>query len=224
MEYLECKAFFNYFLSLEKDVFQTETYVAFHEKNYGVFSIEFSKLLVSICCEVETVLKKICYELNPSKRYENIIHYKSCISEQFHYFAIESVYFRSMNKIISPWLAWSENNQLIWWQNYTQVKHNRADDDKEGNPIFFKANLENVLTALAALYIAEEYLFYLCEKKYKYSPSKESYAMLSLISEKLIMKRWERCYLEFMGNKWCDLGVIDALMLKQSDSESEEFQ
>lgn len=223
MKYMECKAFYNYFLSLEKDVFQTETYVAFHERNFGAFSIEFSKQLLSICSEVETVLKKICYELNPQKHYENIMNYKTCISEHFKYFATESVYFRSIHKSISPWIEWSNNNQLIWWKAYTQVKHNRADDDEEGNPIFFKANLENVLNALAALYVAEEYLFYICEKKYKYSPGNESYALQSLISEKLMMKNWERCYLSFMGNKWCDLRALDAIMEMRSDSEKEAF-
>ena len=71
MNYLECKSFFNYYLSIEKDCFITEPYTAFHEKNFHTFSIEYAKLLLSICCEIETVLKKICFELDPDGKYEN---------------------------------------------------------------------------------------------------------------------------------------------------------
>jgi len=212
MEYLECKSLFDYYLSLEKDFFDTEYYIAFHEKNFKAFSIEFAKQLLSISSEVESVLKKICAELDQTKVYKNIDDYRACITEKFKFFENESVYFRNMHTTFCPWLSWGESKNPDWWRDYNQVKHKRAELDSAGDMNFFRSNLENVLNALAALYIAEEYLFYLCEKKYKYSENNQSYALENLRSDKLIMKDWMKSYKFFMGNKWCDLGVLDNLM------------
>ncbi|PKM38675.1 MAG: hypothetical protein CVV04_13845 [Firmicutes bacterium HGW-Firmicutes-9] len=217
MTYLECKSFFDYYLSLEKDFLQTETYVAFHSNNYEVFSIEFSKQFLSISCEVETVLKKICLELNSEKSYEKITQYRDCVVEHLKYFSSESVYFIKPHVILQPWLSWSESKPLDWWQDYTKVKHRRADTDEAGNPIFFRANLRNLLNALAALYIAEEYLFYLVEKKYGQYSNNKSYALQHLKSDALIMKDWSKCYLNFQGDYWCDIGRLDKIMVDRSE-------
>ncbi len=212
MTYLECKSFFDYYLALEKDFFQTDTFVAFHENNYETFSIEFSKQFLSISCEVETVLKKICYELNPGNNYTTIDKYRDCLIEHLKYFSFEEVHFVRPNLAFQPWLAWSELKPLIWWQDYQKVKHRRAEKDDAGVPNFYRANLRNLLSAIAALYIAEEYLFYLYEKKHGHPDNEKSYVLQYLKSENLVIKGWSKCYLNFQGNYWCDLRKLNEIM------------
>lgn len=217
MEYLECKSFFDYYLSLEKDCFDTEYYIAFHEKNFSAFSVEFAKQLLSLCSEVESVLKKICALLDQTKAFRNIDDYRECITGNFKFFASESVYFMNMHATLKPWLNWSKSMNPDWWHDYNQVKHKRTELDNAGELNFFRSNLENVLNALAALYVAEEYLFYLCERNFKYSEDNQSYALENLKSDKLIMKDWMKSYRFFMGSKWCDLGVLNKLMDERQD-------
>ena len=212
MEYLECKAFYNYYLSLEKDCFATEQYAAFHEINFRTFSIEYAKLLLSLCCEIETVLKKICFELNLDQKYRNIAQYRNCIREKLLFFSDEVVYFKNIHKEFSPWLSWKELKTPVWWNQYNAIKHKRAECDTSGTPNFFHANQENVLNALAALYVSEQYLFYLCEIKYKYSKDNKSQALQYLSSNELIIKAWNRCYLSFMGSSWVDINCLRRLM------------
>lgn len=51
---------------------------------------------------------------------------------------------------LTPFLNWKEDKSPFWWENYNDVKHGRLNN-------FMVGNLENVLNALAALYILERY-------------------------------------------------------------------
>ena len=49
-----------------------------------------------------------------------------------------------------PFNSWNASQSPIWWTNYNKLKHGRLNN-------FMVGNLENVLSALAALYILERY-------------------------------------------------------------------
>lgn len=62
---------------------------------------------------------------------------------------------------MNPWQGWSSQSPT-WWSIYNGVKHNRGKKEKyDGvtNENYKFANLETTVTALAALYILELYLF-----------------------------------------------------------------
>ena len=42
-----------------------------------------------------------------------------------------------------------------WWTAYNKVKHERTSPYKEGKTNYSRANLENLILAMAALYIIE---------------------------------------------------------------------
>ena len=46
-----------YFLSIEKDILKISDYVELHSENYKVFSTELTKTYLTICSEIDVVLK-----------------------------------------------------------------------------------------------------------------------------------------------------------------------
>lgn len=46
-----------------------------------------------------------------------------------------------------------------WWQAYNDIKHRRMGTNKAGRYNYTKANLKNVLHAMAALYILNRKLY-----------------------------------------------------------------
>lgn len=139
-----CKLHWNYYLALEKDFLDTERYVSFDlgdnylytsqtVTDYGnsnTFSNEFIKQYQAICSEVDVVLKSICKELG-NANLVNIKQYTELVLRQ----------------------GWKSNqyNSPNWWKQYNDVKHERLEN-------FRKANLKNVVNALAGLYTLELYL------------------------------------------------------------------
>lgn len=160
-----CRLHWSYYLVLEKDFLDTERYISFDlGDNYlydshavsdlgnsNTFSNEFVKQYQAICSEVDVVLKSVCKELgdttaNSMPDYTDLVlNYWSDLSNQkVRMNAIELQSFKN----------WQSNPTYIapdWWSPYNHVKHARLEN-------FRKANLKNVVNALAGLYILESYL------------------------------------------------------------------
>lgn len=159
-----CKLHWSYYLALEKDFLATERYVSFDlgdnyldasqtVTDYGnsnVFSNEFIKQYQAICSEVDVILKSICKELENASvskmpQYTELVlkHWGDLPNQKVRMKAIE----------LEPLGIWKTNphNSPNWWRGYNSVKHDRL-----GN--FKRANLKNVVNALAGLYTLELYL------------------------------------------------------------------
>lgn len=159
-----CKLHWSYYLALEKDFLATERYVSFDlgdnyldasktANDYGnsnVFSNEFIKQYQAICSEVDVVLKSICKELGNASvgkmpLYTELVlgHWKELPNQKVRMKAIE----------LQPLGNWKVNpyNSPEWWKEYNSVKHDRLGNLK-------RANLKNVVNALAGLYTLELYL------------------------------------------------------------------
>ena len=54
----------SYFQSFEKDIEQLSRYVNISEDNYSVYSVELTRLYLSICSEVDVALKVLCSTLS----------------------------------------------------------------------------------------------------------------------------------------------------------------
>lgn len=145
--------YWNYYLSLEDDIARTSNYVE-PKGQENVYSIEFAKILVLACIEVESVLKQLAFEIKGSKQ-NGMSDYITVILEEWPDLPTASVYISRTDKTVKPFDGLSlTSDKLDWWNSYGEIKHGRGYT-------FEKANYSNAIMALSALYIL---IFYLAEK------------------------------------------------------------
>lgn len=160
-----CKHHWEYYLVLERDFLQSERYVSFElgedylydgieHDDYGnstTFSDEFIKQYQAICSEVDVILKSICTELgNPSA--DDMQHgYTPTVLQTWANVITQKVKFKDVE--LQPFSNWKQSPDYKspdWWTPYNKVKHKRVHN-------YRKANLKNVVNALAGLYILENF-------------------------------------------------------------------
>ena len=143
-----------YYLSISKDMENTSLYVEPREQE-NVYSLEFCKIIVLSCVELETVLKAICYKAEGGK-HGDIGDYKKVILSHFPKIVEAEVIVSRYEKTIKPFESW--NNRLFWWDAYQTVKHGFGDSFKAGT-------YKNAVYALAALYISILYYMRITNSK-----------------------------------------------------------
>ena len=168
------KSYWNYYIELEDQLLETKKYVDFDESNYKTFSVEYLKLLQATCSEIDVVGKIIAeYYDNSFKKVENknIQKWGLLVHSAFPEIETSTVSFLN-DKEIAPWTNWDyetyydKGNKFryrlkdgkktpAWWMAYNKVKHERTSPYKEGKTNYSRANLENLILAMAALYIIE---------------------------------------------------------------------
>ncbi len=142
----------NYFLALESDLADISRFIEFSPANFKTFSIELSHLLLSTASEIDVVAKQLCNIVAPSRQAENIQQYREILNSTYSEMANLSVFLPRYNLQITPWHEWTNEATPQWWSDHNKVKHDRAEN-------FDKANLENVLNALAGLFILLLYFY-----------------------------------------------------------------
>ncbi len=152
-QYKDVSNHWNYFLALEDDLAQVSRYIEFDESNYGTYSIELAHLLLAAASEVEVVLKALCNEVSPEKSHTGIRTLRETIQGKQAHLIREYCTISRYGLKLTPWVEWDRNSTSnpIWWRSYNRVKHHRGSD-------FKKANLKNVLNAMAGLALANLYL------------------------------------------------------------------
>ena len=146
-----CKAYWSYYLILEKDFLDTERYVTFDIENDSCYSTEFVKQYQAICSEIDVILKSICKEINSDSTAKKMDQYSPEIISYWPHIGEQKVKMRDIElQPLAAWTSATEYHPLVWWSEYNGVKHERLSHYKQ-------ANLRNVYHALAALYIFEQY-------------------------------------------------------------------
>ena len=150
---------------LEKDFLQAERYVSFElgenylydgiehndSGNSTTFSDEFIKQYQAICSEVDVILKSICTELGNTTADDMQYGYTPTILQNWTNIISQKVKFKDVE--LQPFSNWKHSPDYKspdWWTPYNKVKHKRVHN-------YRKANLKNVVNALAGLYILENY-------------------------------------------------------------------
>lgn len=144
-----------YYKILENEFIKLLDYIELSDKNLSTFSINNYKLLTNICIEVENNLKGIIlsnnYETNKKDLsmmdYSNLDKY---LKLKEYKVELNIFYFQ---KELKPFIR-GKDNQLKWYKAYNKLKHNRSKN------IEF-ATIENIINALAGLYILLYAQFYL---------------------------------------------------------------
>ena len=140
-----------FYLRLENDFIKSLNYVEFTTDNYSTYSIEFERLLLSICSEVDVLCKLLCKEIAPAQSPSKIFEYTSILCG-FSDFASSKVRFERTGLEIAPFSTMTPQCSPSWWQAYNKVKHARTENENYKN-----GNLENVFMSLSALYILNRY-------------------------------------------------------------------
>lgn len=225
------KEYFDYYLELENDFFDTESYVTIEEDNYKTYSIQYTKLYLSICGEIDCILKELCRNIDSTNIANSINSYYPIVTKSFENFKQEGVYFKKEKIELYPWEEWKEELSPKWWKYYNKIKHQRLDEEPDTNTPYYKfANLENVLNALAALYIVEQYYIYsydfLAEAKIpqelansfitleEIADNEKQFAMYEFTSQRCCMKRWtdNTCYISTSVDPYADLEGLDYIV------------
>lgn len=140
----DIKDSWNYFRSLSDDMAQTARYVEpIGQEN--VYSIEFAKIIILSCTELESVFKALCLGIDGSKC-GNIGQYKEKILGRFPLIVEAVVEIPRSGTQLKPFEGWG-SGPLSWWDAYTDVKHTRGK-------LFNQASYQNAVYALSALYIS----------------------------------------------------------------------
>jgi hypothetical protein len=166
--------YWEYFIVLENEFNDTEKYLTIDEDNYKSFSVEYAKLMQTICSEIDVLSKEYCRFLNEDYKADTIAKYAYIITENRNDILNQEVLLiKKKHLIFKPWENWqytinTDKNGIErvngtppkWWTMYNKIKHERTTFSKSLNKHFFKfANQENVLNALSALFILEMYFY-----------------------------------------------------------------
>jgi hypothetical protein len=170
------KSYWNYYIELEQQVWDTRRYVDFNKKNNRTFSMEYLKLLQAICSEIDVLAKVVASYIDPSFKGTNINHWGYAIQQSFSGIQNAIVMFNDDYEI-QPWKNWfyeaiekEENGKKKisiklkakasnpqWWTSYNKSKHERTSSYNNSCTNYERANLKHVSEALAALYILEKW-------------------------------------------------------------------
>ena len=221
--------YFLYYLELEKEFFKTESYVTIEKDNFKTYSIKYNMLYQSICSEIDCLLKELCNLIDPIIEVKKIPQYYDIVTKKYKKFIKETVIFNNSKIQVRPWLKWTKEKAPEWWTHYNNIKHHRFEKDKKNNYNYKNANLKNLINALAALYIVEQYYIF----SYDYSNEinnlgiindKDTYnkelltrknrAFLINHSIKCTMKRWldKGCYTSFMGQEYFNIDTLNKII------------
>ncbi|KDM91196.1 hypothetical protein [Photobacterium galatheae] len=138
--------FLAYYKTFEDDIDKLSRYIEISEDNFKVYSIELTRLYLSICSEVDVVMKLLCGLLTDNKsKPKNMCSCLEIIVEHMPEFVDQQVSCAGLKRNFKPWAEVTEEKRPSWWVYHNKVKHDRSKN-------YAKANLNNVLLALAGLF------------------------------------------------------------------------
>ncbi len=141
---------------MDKDLKATLRYVELDKKNYKTFSLEYVRLILSICAEVEVICKIICSNIDPGVDYSeyNLPQMAGVILQKYPKIIELEISVPFISESILPFENWEkiltdsgddQRNMPPWWSDYNHIKHAR---DKN----YHRANLKNALFSLSGLF------------------------------------------------------------------------
>ncbi|HOR22748.1 MAG TPA: hypothetical protein PLY43_08485 [Ruminococcus sp.] len=151
---------------LEDKVIDSSDYVSIEPTNYATFSANYIFLLLSICSEIDSVSAEYCKLISAdSGNVGGIINKIELIISKHPNLRNKRIDTKEPfeRQSFVPFAKLEKDNSS-WWSDYNKIKHNRTEKDSNGRYNYQKANLKNVLHAIASLYI----LLFLIGKEFGY--------------------------------------------------------
>jgi hypothetical protein len=165
--------YWKYYLNLEKEVLATFEYSTLDKLNASNFSIEYAKLLQTICSEIDVVSKAYC-DYPGTSNMDKMPKYASVITvHRPNIKTIEVDCLENRNCKYKPFIVWEFNaNTSVngitritgtppsWWTIYNKVKHERRSMNSTHRKENYKlANQDNVMNAIAGLFLIEMHFY-----------------------------------------------------------------
>ena len=143
----------DYFRTVESDLEQSLRYVECHKDNDGTYSLEFARLIMAACAEIDTVCKQLCRCIAPTKcQPERLPDYSEVILPRYSSLPEIGITIPRYERLVRPWQGWTKDSSPEWWRAYNKIKHTRTEH-------FHLANLTNALGAVAGLMAMVLYLY-----------------------------------------------------------------
>ncbi len=145
---------------INEELGSASRYVEPVEENFSTYSLEFAKILLASCAEVEAVAKLLCGIINPNSRIDeqdanvNMKAISKVIVSRFPEINHAKATIVSTEIDIFPFDVWvSENIKApSWWLAYDKIKHER-------HHYFSYATYKNAIDSTAAMLILNCYLY-----------------------------------------------------------------
>lgn len=141
---VEVDTHWNYFLSLEEDFLHISRFIQFHKDNNETYSIEFARLILAACSEVDVVAKSITKVLG--RPTEKIHEHMAALLSAHPDIPKHKVIMDRFGMDVMPWDNWAQGNTPDWWKSHNAIKHDRGNHFKE-------ANLMNTFRSISGLFI-----------------------------------------------------------------------
>lgn len=149
--------YWSYYLSIEKMLKDTERYVAISYENKDTYSIEFTKIILLACSEIDSIFKIICKlkgDIKEDDKKYKMKAYAIILEEfdeqkEFTYTIASNTFIEEKVLAVAPFSELDKSKLyggLSWWKDYQQLKHNRLQNA-------IKGNLFNALSSVVAYYI-----------------------------------------------------------------------
>lgn len=196
------KKFWFFYIDIEEEFLEISKTIPIDSINSKTFSYKYSRLLRTICSEIDTTLKRFMEFYNYPYAHGNIIEYESFIEDKLDDFKSSTVtlYKSAHNyETLKPFANWTSGKAPEWWTLNNKLKHGRDEVDDEGIEKFKYANQETILNALAGLFII---LMYFYEEILKNNfPDSELRVPLPQ-SEVFHLENWGDYYTKIIANKF----------------------
>lgn len=146
---------------IQEDILKLFEFIEPADANLSTYSFRIHELFMRICIEIETNFKAILREntYNPifksgkkqgEIRPENLWNIKDfqLVNKTHHLdnYGVEFPFWKGSQNTKSPFLAWSTNAPITWYQSYNMCKHDRINN-------FHLANFNNLMEAYAGLFV-----------------------------------------------------------------------
>ena len=151
------EVFWDYYISFEQDYLSLKSDP---KENH----IALTKLMLSICSEVEVLMKTICQTYDPAFQKDRMDQLREKMDEIITNQEWDSidVTVEIGNDKYRPWEHFDENVSLTWWTKYNKLKHQRTSFIEDGKIFFDSVSINDIKVALSALYILEyQYMEYM---------------------------------------------------------------
>jgi len=133
------------FLSIEQDLAASIPFVDFRSENYGTISVNFQKIILLSCSEIEAVMKMFCKTLDNTVSAKNIDGWRNVVISRYKFFPQIDVSIPKYSINLKPWSEWTSGKNPGWWTAYNKLKHDRSTE-------FSRSTQEHAYQSLAGLF------------------------------------------------------------------------
>lgn len=213
--------YWNYYIQLENDFFALEPFCSIDTANSNSFSVKYLQLILSICGEIDTICKRLCYCLDETIDVAKvgIDDYRAILMANYPQIADECVSIKRHNyRKIKPFQSWAFKHNPQWWDAYNRIKHHR-DEDYSGKKAYQHATQKNVIDALAGLYIVE--IYWAAYTFVLKNGLVDNIIMNGLKSTQLVIENWKPFYQGVVGRKYFNADTCRKYFISRKEYANE---